>query len=270
MSVEPKLFPLIRAGHGPEVVVFLHGFLGAKEDWLPVMSRVTPQADCIALDLPGHGEHRGQVHVPDYAGVIAWLEEARLRLAGVAWHVVGYSLGGRVALAYACAYPAHVRSLTLVSASPGIDDATERAQRRARDADWANDLTSLPPETVLNRWYAQSVFSSLCTKSEMRSELIARRCNGNMSQFADVLRAWGPGSIPSLWNRLNTLPMPVQWIAGEGDPLYTAMGERIHAVAPAVNVRSIAGAGHTVHLEQPDDLGHTISRFIINAHKGET
>ena len=270
MSAEPNLFPLIRKGHGPEVVVFLHGFLGAKEDWLPVMNRVAPKFDCIALDLPGHGEHRVNNVLPDMAGVIAWLDKARRSLAGVAWHMVGYSLGGRIALAYACEHPGHVQSLTLVSASPGIDHPTERAQRCARDAEWANDLISLPPEIVLARWYEQPVFSSLRAKPDLRSDLIARRSSGNMLQLAEALRAWGPGSVPSLWNRLNTLPMPVQWIAGEGDPLYTAMGERIHALAPVVDVRIIAGAGHTVHLEQPDELGHTIERFIINAQKGET
>jgi 2-succinyl-6-hydroxy-2,4-cyclohexadiene-1-carboxylate synthase len=260
---------IIRKGIAAPPVIFLHGFLGAKDDWRPVFRELSAHADCIAIDLPGHGEQGANAPVCEFSAAVGWLDDLRRHLGLESWHVVGYSLGGRLALAYACAYPGRVRSLTMVSASPGIEDEKERAERRERDKAWAQDMVSSTPEEFISRWYQQPVFSSLHRDPVLLSNVCSKRVHNNMHVLADVLLQWGAGVVPPRWSAMSSLPMPVQWIAGELDAAYVAMARRIEHEAPNVVVRVLTGAGHTVQLEQPVELGHSILRFIMNpAGKG--
>lgn len=268
MPSDLNRFAIIREGATSPPVIFLHGFLGTKDDWRSVFRVMSAHANCIAIDLPGHGDQASHEPVREFSAAVEWLDDVRRHLGLDSWHAVGYSLGGRLALAYACTYPANVRSLTMVSASPGIEDETERARRREQDMVWARDMVASGPEEFISRWYQQPVFASLQRDPVMLSNLRAKRSGSTMHVLAEVLRQWGAGVVPSRWNVLSTLPMPVQWIAGELDSTYVAMGRRIKLVAPTVVVRTITGAGHTVHLEQPEELGHSIERFITKAREG--
>jgi len=268
MLSDSNRYNVIREGARSPPVIFLHGFLGVKEDWRPVIHALSSNADCIAIDLPGHGELCSNVPVCEFAALVTWLDEVRRHLGLPDWHMVGYSLGGRLALAYACVYPAQVRSLTLVSASPGIDDKNERSQRRKNDQKWALDMASSEPVDFITRWYHQPVFASLQRNPGMLSSLCTKRSHNNMQVLAEVLQKWGAGVVPSRWNDLSSLSMPVQWIAGEFDAAYVAMARRIEQVAPNVVVKIITGAGHTVQLEQPEELSHSIERFITKPREG--
>ena len=133
MSSNQTAWPFIRVNGDKPPVVFLHGFLGAKEDWLPVIDVVSKTHECMAPDLPGHGKNVAVKTLPDFDQLIIELDKFRQSLGVERWHLVGYSMGGRIALSYAQKFPAHTLSLIQVSSSPGITDESERAQRRERD-----------------------------------------------------------------------------------------------------------------------------------------
>lgn len=97
-------------------LVLLHGLLGDSGDWQPVIDRL-PAIRCIALDLPGHGQHSA-LNVSDFEQSHQWLV-AELASRNIERYLLaGYSLGGRLALYHASREPAGLRGLLLEKLPP--------------------------------------------------------------------------------------------------------------------------------------------------------
>src|SRR5438445_2884885 len=109
-------------------IVMLHGFTNTGASWDPVIAALGERYRSLAPDLRGHGMAGDRIPVTLEAvlGDVAALTEGELVLAG-------YSMGGRIALHAALAWPERVRRLVLIGASPGLADASERLARRAAD-----------------------------------------------------------------------------------------------------------------------------------------
>ena len=143
--------------------VFLHGFAGSARDWErfgEAVDRLGLRA--LAIDLPGHGD----TEAPSDPARFTVEETARdlnalLELTGVAEaHWVGYSMGGRIALYAAAAYPERTRSVLAESASPGIESEEERAARRASDEALAAEILHHGVEWFAGHWEAQPIFAT--------------------------------------------------------------------------------------------------------------
>jgi len=135
-------------------IIFLHGFLGTAVDWELVCSYL-PDYYCIGFDLPGHGDtpftENFTIDIPYF-------------------HLVGYSMGGRIALSYAKKHPEKIASLTLLSTHPGLKSAEEKKQRLQSDAAWADLLLKLPIDEFLLRWYDQSIFKPFVPDLSLRKK----------------------------------------------------------------------------------------------------
>ncbi|MGL5359595.1 MAG: alpha/beta fold hydrolase, partial [Shewanella sp.] len=158
-------------------LVLLHGLLGTKADWLPLLPRLSQHFHCVCLDLPGHGEHQPALTEADMvAGFDFCVQDILARLDALhlsQFHLYGYSLGGRIALQLAKAYPERLNSLLLESCHPGLTSAKERAARAENDAMWAERLVKLPTQDFLTLWYQQPVFADM--SPEQRQRTIAMR-----------------------------------------------------------------------------------------------
>ena len=112
-------------------LVFLHGFLENKNMWIPYEKYFSNKFRVITIDLFGHGksENLGYIHtMEDHADMVfALLSDLRIRKATL----VGHSMGGYVALAFAELYPDHLKSLVLINASSRAD-SEERKMNRDR------------------------------------------------------------------------------------------------------------------------------------------
>jgi len=111
------------AGSGPEVFVLVHGNFASWRWWKPVLERIPKGWRAIAPDLRGCGETSGGA--PDETLSAYGIPELAEDLAGLvgglhldAFHLVGHSLGGAVALEYALRHEPRVRSLTLAAPPP--------------------------------------------------------------------------------------------------------------------------------------------------------
>lgn len=148
---------------GGRPLVLLHGFLGDSRDWDEVAGALSGQFFCIIPDLPGHGASAiGDVDPEQGMDYVA------LSLLGMLEFgpsgpvdIIGYSMGGRIALHFALRYPQRCRRLVLESASPGLTDPAERAARREHDDALACRLEEGPLEAFLRDWYGQPLFASL-------------------------------------------------------------------------------------------------------------
>ena len=254
---------LIMGPDGAPPVVLLHGFLGCARDFQPILDALSHQYRCLALDLPGHGGEPGPAsgRGNPFFQVVDLLA-ATLELAGVRrFHVVGYSMGGRVALGLAVKYPDRVRRAVLIGSSPGLESASERQARAARDRALADSLEGDDFERFLSDWYDRPLFGGLKDTPGF-AKILARRLEGDPRALAAALRALSVGVQPSLWPDLATLASPLRVVVGERDPKYVALGRRVATTAEGAECVVVSGAGHAVHIEQPDEVSRLVHEFF--------
>ncbi|HLF87680.1 MAG TPA: 2-succinyl-6-hydroxy-2,4-cyclohexadiene-1-carboxylate synthase [Anaerolineales bacterium] len=234
-------------------VFFLHGFLGAGEDWLRVAQELEGQYFCVLPDLPGHGKNTDLPIAAPLSfdvlnqGLLALVDHLRLPQV----RLVGYSMGGRAALYFAVHYPERVSSLILESVSPGITNSDERQARAAEDDRRAEAIRAEGVEAFVEHWYTLPLFQSLKTHPR-REEMIARRKGNHPGWVAKAIRDLSPGRQTPVWDQLPRLEMPVLFVAGSLDEKYTRLGEQIIVRVPLARLAIIPDTGHNVHLEKPE------------------
>lgn len=186
--------------------------------------------------------------------------EATARSIGIAGRrsiYAGYSMGGRLCLRLALDQPELVRGLVLISTSPGIVDASERAARVVADELLAVSIERDGVDAFLERWLSQPMFASVPADAPGLSD--RRRLTPDF--LAACLRHLGTGTMEPMWHQLADLTMPVMLVTGRRDPKFTTiaqhMFERMH---PGVTHVQLDG-GHALPLEQPAVLGGLITAF---------
>jgi len=227
-----------------ETVVLLHGFTNTGATWRAVTEELPQRYRPRSPDLRGHGvaSDRRPVSLAGVIGDVAALTAGPFAL-------VGYSMGGRLALHVALALPDRVRRLVLIGASPGLADPGERAERRAADDRLAGEVETMTIEQFAERWAQTPVLAD--QPPAVRAAAHAERLRSTPDGLAAALRGLGTGALPSLWDRLGEVAIPVDLVVGERDAKFRATAERMAAALPAARVRIVAGAGHAVHLEDP-------------------
>jgi 2-succinyl-6-hydroxy-2,4-cyclohexadiene-1-carboxylate synthase len=247
-------------------VLCLHGFMGSAADWQDVATAIRDRASCIALDLPGHG---GSLDLAPEAytmegtarAVVRTLDELEARRPVI----VGYSMGGRLALYLALRYPERCTGLFLESASPGLESAGEREARRDADEEKAKRLESGDFENFLRDWYRQPLFAPLAREEVLLRRTIEARRRNDPSELARSLRGMGTGSQPSLWEALEGLAVPALAVTGELDGKYAGISSRMASICAKVESVVVPGVGHNVHDEAPAQyvalLGHFLDRL---------
>lgn len=222
-------------------VVLVPGFTQTPSSWAPVAERLIAPHRTV-----------GVTDGPDFVHVAAALD------VGPATYV-GYSQGGRLCLQLALDRPEVVHRLVLVSASPGIADADERAERRAADERLAQEIERDGVDAFLERWIAQPLFATLPRE---RAGLDDRRAANTVEHLTAQLRVLGQGAQPSNWERIGRLGMPVLLIAGALDAKYVDLAQRMAARITDAQVEVIPDAGHACHLERPEQVAHLVDSFV--------
>ena len=244
-------------------VLFLHGFMGSSADWAVEISALDKRFYCVAPDLPGHGTSLGlppEAYTVEGAarGVLDLLD----RLGAGRPTIVGYSMGGRLALYLALRHPERCSTLFLESASPGIDDAVERQARRKADEERARRLESGDLASFLKKWYRQPLFASLARREGLLRETIEARMHNDRGELARSLRGLGTGNQPSLWDELGALQVPALAVAGDLDERHVGISTRMASLSPRIRAAVVPGAGHNVHLESPEEYLALLKRFL--------
>lgn len=251
-------------GSGPPVLV-LHGFTGSATAMAPLTSRLDGFT-VIAPDLIGHGRSESPPDPTRYT-VPAMAEQA-LAAAGTVGHervhLIGYSMGGRVALAAACAAPDRVWSLTVIGATAGIADPEQRRQRaeadRARAEMIEEDLAAF-----VDQWMSTPLLAGQARLgSEYMQAARAQRLASNPAGLAQSLRMGGTGVMEPLHDRLGSCLVPACLIAGADDAKFCALADELAALLPQAAITRIPNAGHAAHLEQPERVAAAIAAFLAS------
>jgi 2-succinyl-6-hydroxy-2,4-cyclohexadiene-1-carboxylate synthase len=228
-------------------LVLLHGFTNSGASWRPVISGLGQRYRALAPDIRGHASAAAAspVTLDAVIGDIADLTDDEFTL-------VGYSQGGRIALHAALAMPGRVSRLVLIGASPGLADEAERAGRRLADERLAERVEAMTIEEFAIEWSQSPVLSGVAP--DVAAAAHADRMLSTPTGLAAALRGLGTGALPSLWERLPELRMPVTLSAGERDPKFMAIAYEMAELVPEATVTIVPGAGHAVHLERPDAI----------------
>lgn len=233
-------------------LVLLHGFTHTGASWGRVAAALPERYRPLAPDLRGHGSASSArpVTLPAVIGDLAAVTPERFTLAG-------YSMGGRIALHVARALPQRVGALVLIGASPGLAGAAEREERRAADGALADEIEAASLETFARRWAQTPVLAGL--PDAVAAEVHADRTRSTPEGLAAALRGLGTGTLPSLWEQLGEIAVPVSLIAGERDAKFRGIAERMATGLPDARVSVAPGAGHAVHLEAPGFVAAAIA-----------
>jgi 2-succinyl-6-hydroxy-2,4-cyclohexadiene-1-carboxylate synthase len=167
-------------------------------------------------------------------------------------------MGGRVALHAALSLGPRVRRLVLVGASPGIVDPSERTARAADDAALAERIEAIGLDAFVREWGAQPLFDGI--PRGVADLIDADRRRNTAAGLAAALRGLSTGVMPSLWDRLTELLLPVDLVVGERDEKFRATAARMAERLPDARLHVVAGAGHVAHLEVPDSLVELLGR----------
>ncbi|MFN0061080.1 MAG: 2-succinyl-6-hydroxy-2,4-cyclohexadiene-1-carboxylate synthase [Myxococcaceae bacterium] len=259
-------------GLGSQPLVLLHGFSGNKTSWRHFTPYWKDLYSVIAVDLPGHGE--SDAPPPGRAGFQATLDalDALVReRAREPVHVVGYSLGARMALHWALRGGGRVVSrLVLESGTPGLRRRKAQRARVRDDERWVSLLETKGVSAFVEAWERQPLFQTLeRIPGELRTALRERRLSARREGLVASLRALGTGAQRSAWNDLHRLRVPTLLVTGAQDAKFTEIAKRMSAELPLAWRCTIAGAGHAPHLEAPEAYAAEVSSFLNHLLPGD-
>ncbi len=247
-------------------VLLLHGFTGHGGSWAEAApSFAAAGFHALAPDLLGHGRSPApsspeRYHMARAAADLASLLDQSTQ--GDA-HILGYSMGGRLALYFALTYPDRLRSLTLVSASPGVASATERAERRRRDNALADRIEQDGIAPFVDHWESLPMWKSQQRNlaPEQRRQLRKQRLQNNPVGLANSLRGMGTGAQPALHSDLPTMSAPALLIVGADDAKFVTVNRRMAQMMAQSHLVEFPETGHAVHLERPQAFSQAVLDF---------
>lgn len=221
----------------------LHGFLGLPGDWGFL------EKDGNFIDL---------FNSRPINGLWSWAKtfNRSVKEANRKKVLVGYSLGGRLALHALLDRPKLWDGAVIVSANPGLQDLKEKQKRLANDLQWSQRFLSEPWEKLMEDWNAQPVFSGDDCK------LVRQEKNYSRSTLANVLDVWSLGRQEDLRQSIQNLSIPILWIAGERDQKFTSIARSLQFSHPQSKVWIAAEAGHSVPWQLEDSFKQELDTFL--------
>lgn len=251
------------AGHptAPPLLL-LHGFLGSHQDFAGVLPALSQRFYCLVPDLPGHGQtvtgQGGYAFEAIAQALIEFIDQLALPSA----YLLGYSMGGRLALYLACRFPIRFIGTVLESASPGLKTANERQLRLEKDEAIARQLETMPLSDFLTEWYKNPLFASLKHYPATYAAMLERRQHNQPLALAQVLRGCTLGHQPSLWQALPLIESPLLLLTGALDSKFVAINRDIQSMTAQAHLQTAENCGHNVHLEAPALYERYVTHFF--------
>jgi 2-succinyl-6-hydroxy-2,4-cyclohexadiene-1-carboxylate synthase len=250
------------SGEGSPVTL-LHGFTQSGRSWQEVISKMPAGWMWIVPDLRGHGATEMPRGAPcSMDACTADLEMLWDHLGVETTHLVGYSMGGRLALHVAARRPQRILSLLTIGAHAGLDP-DGREGRRLGDEALAERIEKDGIEAFVNHWSSLPMFAGIERRGpSFVAQVRADRLENRAAGLACSLRGMGAGAMEPLWEDLSRLTFPCTFVAGQLDHGYVASARRLAATVPHSRVEVVLHAGHSVHQERPDAFARVLFNHL--------
>ncbi|MFG7351910.1 alpha/beta fold hydrolase [Shewanella oncorhynchi] len=250
----------VSTGQGPAVLL-IHGLFGNLDNLKGLGQVLENQYQVIRVDVPNHGlsEHWDQMDYPHLAtAMISLLDELAIERA----HIVGHSMGGKIAMATALAFPERIISMVAADIAPVAYEPRHNTVFAA--------LESLPLEGHTDRRFA---LNHLIDNGidEATAQFLLKNLQRTDTGFRWKMNLSGlKACYPNIIGWQNQTLNPVQSYAGPslfirgGDSNYVTSEHRsaIMAQFPAAQAKTLEGCGHWLHAQKPVIFNRIVSEFI--------
>lgn len=244
----------------------LHGFTGDSSTWMPFCGTFGKHAKLIIPDIIGHGKTESPQELNRYKiesaanDLVHILDELGVERADL----LGYSMGGRLALTFAVLYPERVRNLILESSTAGLPDKLEREERCMKDEALAHFIKEKGINAFVDYWENIPLFASMASLPLEAKAAVRRQRLANSPQgLANSLRGMGTGSQPSWWEHLKQLECRVLLLTGRKDDKFCGIAAKMHLVLKNSSWVTVENSGHAIHVEDKEKFGTIVSEFLI-------
>ncbi len=250
--------PIFLAGPSfKEAFVLLHGFTQDPSMWDPFTKILDTKIPVLAPALLGHAASQTLVEGTGFFGEVdrmakliqSWTEQQDVGKV----HLVGYSLGGRIALGLLLRYPQLFAEGTLLSTQPGLQEGSSRMARAALEKKWIDVLLSKGTEEFVKQWEKNELFES---QENLPKERLAAQRKMRLAHRPEALalsiKELGLSQMPSYWDWLPWIRIPIHLITGERDTKFTMLAKQMKELLPVSKLSVLPNCGHHPLLEQPE------------------
>lgn len=233
---------------GKSEIFFLHGFWGTPNDFAATQ-KYLPDIEVHSVSLEKYSPKLG---LRDFADCL----NAKAAASSTKKYLVGYSMGGRLALHALMTKPEVWAGAVLISAHPGLREPQDKAARTHWQNQWADKFLTMSQQDLQQQWGSQEVFKQ--TTHEKKFELTKE----NRLFLAEALTYWGSDRHLFTWNELKNCKTPLLWCVGEEDHKYQQLLQAMRVFDLPGDFVTVPQAGHRVIFDQPEVLAQKISDFI--------
>ena len=240
------------AGTG-SLVLFLHGIRGNRRNWARQIEFFSQRFQAAAWDARGYGDsedYEGPLQFDHFTGDVLRVAE---HLKAPKLHLVGLSMGGRIARNVALHYPDRLLSLTLISSTPGFDALSAEGVKR-----FVTERRSRTPQSL------QQLIGSRASRAAY-TELLDSVSRIHEPSYQKTLEA---SVAQDRAAPIEKISVPTLVIAGEEDTVYPPeLAREMARRIPGAELLMLEGTGHLANLEQPERFNTAVQNFLIKQEK---
>lgn len=257
---------VVKGNDDAPAVILLHGFTGDYTTWNSLCGALKDSFRVIAIDLLGHGKTDSPSTPERYEmehaanDIVQLMDLLRIDHA----HLLGYSMGGRLALGVAARYPTRIKSLLLESSSPGLKAEGEKEARIRSDESLATRILEEGIDSFIDYWENIPLFQTQRKlPGPVQEKIRDQRLQNNPVGLANSLKGFGTGKQPSLWQYLDKQQIPVLLMCGSLDRKFCNISEEMDCLLPESTIIEFNQSGHTIHVEEPEKFDTIVKEFLI-------
>lgn len=205
----------------------MHGFLGCYSDFDPYIKHFASKYNCLAIDLPGHG--RSQMY--ECSQLMDLIPQKS--------HLVGYSMGGRIALNLLSSHPDHFNKIVLLSTHLGLATEEEKRIRHYEEERWIDRLRTYGINHFINSWYQTPLFQN--------APIPSYRYRQSPDLLIEAIRKFSLAKQQNFWNSLPKISRNSVFLYGEKDTAYRQTFEKLCEFGARAHL--IQNSSHAIHLQ---------------------
>lgn len=233
---------------------FLHGFMGLPLDWGPVALDLKSRLADRQVQFHMHNLWKDLERLPE-PSLKNWALQFAQKLPPERNILVGYSMGGRLAMHFPVWEQKKIAGMCLIASHPGLETEGEKVVRAKQDQLWAEKFETLPWDDVIKEWNSQKIF--------VYDRIRPPRKEADFSRplLASALRNWSLSKQENIVPRLKEFQFPIYYFHGERDEKFADVAKLLKIRVPAIDVKAVPG-GHSCHFSSAPELGLALKSFL--------